>query len=559
MTNVFKDFLPRRQLCIVFLLTALAAVASPSSRALAMNAFGGGTTEPLLQPPLSLPLFPADNWWNLDVQNWPVDPNSANFVAFINNGGVRRLHPDFGGSDGTQYGIYGIPYIVVSGVTNSDLQAVQFLYWDESDGVDLATGVSVPFYPIPSLAITQPRWIEGGAPGNIDLRSTQDRHMLIVDSDHNYLYELYNVYYDATQAKWYAGSGAFFDMNTNHRRPDIWTSADAAGLAMLPGLVRYDEVSDVNNLDIGHAFRVTVRATNGYVYPASHRAGSTAGALPMGARLRLKASVDVTQRTSDPGAQKIFRAMQKYGLVVADNGSDLYITGTYDSRWNNGLLNPAFSALTANDFEVLQLGYNPSTTGSVVLNALTLTPASVIGGQAATGVVGLTGPAPTGGAVVNLASANSAAGVPSSVTVAAGVSSASFPVTTAIVSATTVGNISASYASVTKTANLTVQPAPSPALSSLALNPSSVSGGSSTIGTVTLTAPAPTGGLVINLASSAPTKANVSATVTVNAGATTANFPITTFVVSRSSTVTIRASSGGVTKSATLTVQRTRR
>jgi hypothetical protein len=559
MITWFGDAMPKRTVLIGLLLTAFAAVAGLSSRAVAMSAFGGGATQSPLQPPLSLPLFPADNWWNLDIQTWPVDPNSANFIAFINNGGVRRLHPDFGGGDGSQYGIYGIPYIVVTGVTNSDLQAVQFLYWDESDGVDLATGVSVPFYPVPSSAITQPRWIEGGAPGNIDLRNTQDRHMVIVDSNRNYLYELYNVYYDTTQAKWHAGSGAFFNMNTNNRRPETWTSADAAGLAILPGLVRYDEVSDANKQDIGHAFRVTVRATNGYVYPASHRAGSTAGALPMGARLRLKASVDVAQRTSDPMIQKIFRAMQKYGLIVADNGSDLYITGTYDARWNNDILNPAFSALTANDFEVIQLGYNPSTTGSAVLNSLTLMPANVIGGQAATGIVGLTGPAPTSGTVVNLASANSAASVPSSVTVAAGASSASFPITTAIVSATTLGNISASSAGVTKTASLTVQPAPAPALSTLTVNPSSLSGGSSATGTATLTTPAPVGGLVIALASSAPKKASVPATVVVNAGATAATFPITTVVVSKNTTVTIRASYSGITKSATLTIQRTSR
>src|SRR5215470_15664548 len=157
-------FLPARKVLLAFLLAVFAAVSGWSSRAAAMNALGGGTTQPSLQPPLPLPLFPSDNWWNLDIRTWPVDQNSSNFIAFINNGGLRRLHPDFGGSDGTQYGIYGIPYIVVTGVTNSDLQAVQFLYWDQSDGVDLTTGVSVPFYPIPSLTITQPRWIEGGAP-----------------------------------------------------------------------------------------------------------------------------------------------------------------------------------------------------------------------------------------------------------------------------------------------------------------------------------------------------------------------------------------------------------
>jgi hypothetical protein len=144
-------------------------------------------------------------------------------------------------------------------------------------------------------------------------------------------------------------------MNVNGRRPDTWTSADAAGLAILPGLVRYDEVFGPGEIE--HAFRVTVRSTNGYVFPASHRAGSASGALPMGARLRLKASKNISGFR--PEIQKIFRAMQQYGVIVADNGSDMYISGTYDVRWNNGQLNPAFAALTANDFDVIQLGYQP--------------------------------------------------------------------------------------------------------------------------------------------------------------------------------------------------------
>jgi hypothetical protein len=215
--------------------------------------------------PQPLPLFPADNWWNLDISNWPVDGNSANYIGFINNGGARRLHPDLGGNAGTGYSIYGMPFAVVTNVSDADLKAVQFQYSSESDGVNHSTNTSFPFYPIPPEAITQPYWVEGGDPGNVDLRSSQDRHLLIVDRDRNYLYELYNVFYNSTQAKWYAGSGAFFDMNTNNRRPDGWTSADAAGLAILPGLVRYDEVYDPNVTEIKHAFRVTVRATNGYV------------------------------------------------------------------------------------------------------------------------------------------------------------------------------------------------------------------------------------------------------------------------------------------------------
>jgi hypothetical protein len=298
--------------------------------------------------PGPLPIFPADNWWNLDVSTAPVDPSSSSYIAFI--GSTRTTHPDFGGnvSPGSVQ-IYGFPYAVVDSTVTK--RAVQFQYAAESDGVDHSTNLSTPFYPIPDEAITQAHWIEGGDPGTVDLRSSSDRHLLIVDRDRRFLYELYNVFYDGSG--WRAGSGAFFDLNTNARRPETWTSADAAGLAILPGLVRYDEV--FGSGEIGHAFRVTVRATNGYVYPASHRAGSTTGALPMGARLRLKPTRDLS--AFPPEVQKIFRAMQRYGLIVADNGSDLYVSGTYDTRWDNGVLNPAFRALTANDFDVITLGY----------------------------------------------------------------------------------------------------------------------------------------------------------------------------------------------------------
>jgi hypothetical protein len=326
------------------LVAAVAAVAAITGIvAIASSTLGGSLPGPL-------PLFPRDNWWNLDISAAPVDPASAAYIAFINNGSTRSLHPDFGG-DATPGGvdIYGFPYLVVDSTLTK--RAVQFSYAGESDGVDHATNRSYPFYPIPDEAMTQAHWIEGGPPGNVDLRSSGDRHMLMIDRDQRYLYELYNVFYDGSQ--WHAGSGAFFDMNANGRRPDGWTSADAAGLAILPGLVRYDEA--VGSAEIGHAFRVTVRATNGYVYPASHRAGSTVKALPMGARLRLKSSRALSG--FPPEIQKIFRAMQRYGVIVADNGSDLYVSGTYDTRWNNDVLNPAFRALTADDFDVIKLGY----------------------------------------------------------------------------------------------------------------------------------------------------------------------------------------------------------
>jgi len=324
--------------------SALGAVAALGSLVAAAASTLGGTI------PGPLPIFPRDNWWNLDVSTAPIDPSSASYITFV--GLTRAMHPDFGGDvspGGAQ--VYGFPYAIVDSTVTP--RAVQFQYADESDGVNHATNQSVPFYPIPDEAISQAHWVEGGEPGNVDLRSSSDRHLLIVDRDHRYLYELYNVFYDGSQ--WHAGSGAFFDLNANGRRPDGWTSADAAGLAILPGLVRYDEVFGPS--EIGHAFRVTVRATNGYVYPASHRAGSTAGALPMGARLRLKASRNISGFS--PEMQRIFRAMKQYGLIVADNGSDLYVSGTYDTRWNNDVLNPAFGALKASDFEVIALGFQP--------------------------------------------------------------------------------------------------------------------------------------------------------------------------------------------------------
>ena len=334
--------MPRRHARL--LLATFSLVAVIGAVLFAASTLGGTLPGPL-------PLFPRDNWWNLNMSTAPVDPASAGYISFIGTG--RTLHPDFGGdvSPGSVQ-TYGFPYAVVD--STLPLRAVQFQYWRESDGVNHTTGQSFPFYPIPDEAITEAHWIEGGDPGNVDLRGSSDRHMLIVDRNRRYLYELYNVFFDGSQ--WHAGSGAFFDMSINGRRPDTWTSADAAGLAILPGLVRYDEV--FGSGEIEHAFRVTVRSTSGYVYPASHSAGSTSGALPMGARLRLKASKNISG--FGPEIQRIFRAMQQYGVIVADNGSDMYISGTYDTRWNNGQLNPAFAALTASDFDVIQLGYQPA-------------------------------------------------------------------------------------------------------------------------------------------------------------------------------------------------------
>jgi len=308
------------------------------------SAQGPGPT--INEPLTGRQVFPPDNWWNLDIREAPVDPGSAAFIDFVsgrtasNPSAVRRMHPDFGPPP------YGIPYVVVPG--SQPLEPIAFVaYGDESDA---GAPARPPGYPIPVEARTVAGYIEGAVPGG---GSSGDRHLLVIDRDRWLLFELWATRWNGTAARWEAGSGAVFSLGSNARRPDGWTSADAAGLAILPGLVRYDEAA--GGEDIQHAFRVTVRATNGYVWPASHAAGSTSGALPMGARLRLKSTVDYSARPAY--IQRLFRAMQTYGLIVADNGSDLYVTGTMDARWNNDELNPAFRGLTADDFEVIELGW----------------------------------------------------------------------------------------------------------------------------------------------------------------------------------------------------------
>ncbi|HEX4959486.1 MAG TPA: hypothetical protein VF173_01510 [Thermoanaerobaculia bacterium] len=304
--------------------------------------------------PNPLPLFPADNWWNVDVSAAPVDPGSAGYIDFIGRG--VGLHPDFGGNADSFPDIYGMVYLSVPG--SQPLVPVTFVeFGNESDAG--APGRPAG-YPISPEAKTQAHWIEGGQPGT---EVGGDRHMLIVDRDNRILYELYHAHWNQTRGRWEAGSGAVFPLTSNLRRPEGWTSADAAGLAILPGLVRWDEVFGA--APIQHAFRFTVEESNGHVFPASHDAGGTNGALPMGARLRLKAGKDLSGYP--PEVRKIFQAMKTYGLIVADNGANMFITGTYDTRWDNDVLNPAFASLTAGDFEVVKLGWQPSSGTGVCL------------------------------------------------------------------------------------------------------------------------------------------------------------------------------------------------
>lgn len=270
-------------------------------------------------------VFPVDNPWNRDISSDPVDPGSAAMVASC--GSSSAVHPDFG----TVYNgaPNGIPYIVVR--AGQATVPVTFSYASESDPGP---------YPVPLDAP-----IEGGS------ASTGDRHVIVVDVDAWKLYELYDAHPGGSS--WTAGSGAVFDLSSNALRPAGWTSADAAGLPIFPGLVRYDEVAAGS---IAHALRMTCpRTRKGYVSPARHQAGSgTDPSLPpMGARFRLKASVDIS--TFPPQVQVILKAMKKYGMFLADNGSAFYVSGAPDSRWDdNGLRN--LSKLHGSDFEVVQLG-----------------------------------------------------------------------------------------------------------------------------------------------------------------------------------------------------------
>jgi len=335
---------------------ALALIASCANRSdpaapTSPGATGGNATDSVvvLEDLTPRQIFPVDNWWNLDVSTAPVDPQSQNLIDWIsgrvngNTTATRALHPDFGPPP------YGIPYLTVG--ANQALVSVAFSpYGSQSDAG--APG-RPPGYPIPNQARAQANCIEGGVAGG---GNSGDRHLLVIDRARGLLFETWATHWDAGDVRWEAGSGAVFDLTSNARRIEGWTSADAAGLAIFPGLVRHDEVA--SGAPITHAFRVTTRATNGYVWPASHPAGSTTGAPPMGTRLRLKSTVNIAGYPAD--VRRVFQAMKTYGLIVADNGSDMYISGTMDPRWNNGVLNPAFASLTADDFEVIQLGWDPS-------------------------------------------------------------------------------------------------------------------------------------------------------------------------------------------------------
>ncbi|MFL5942951.1 MAG: hypothetical protein ACJ75L_06785 [Gaiellaceae bacterium] len=275
------------------------------------------------------PVFPANNAWNERVDRLPVAAGSARLIASI--GLDSPVHADFGSGtwDG---GPIGIPFDVVSRQTTRS--RVSFDYADESDRVR---------YPIPRHV-----HIEGGA------HSTGDRHAILVDRSSCRLYELYDLHH--TSHGWNAGSGAVWSLRSNRLRPAGWTSADAAGLPIFPGLARWDEVARGT---IDHALRFTApRTRRAYVYPARHYASSSndPSLPPMGLRVRLKASVNVASFPRQ--SRVVLRAMQRYGMILADNGSPWYVSGAPNKHWANDDLH-SLGRLTGADFEVVDTSSLP--------------------------------------------------------------------------------------------------------------------------------------------------------------------------------------------------------
>lgn len=300
--------------------------------------------------------FSSSSLWNADISSAPVDPNSNSIIS--NWVGSVNVHPDWGNDPS-----YGIPYVVVDG-TQSLVSINLNAYADESDPGPM---------PVPSNAP-----VEGGS------SSTGDRHVLVLDNSNCFLYEMYNSSVNA-DGSWNADSTAVWDLLGNEQRPYTWTSADAAGLPIFPGLVRYDEVASGK---IQHAFRFTLpKSSAAFTPPASHYAANTSDptAPPMGMRLRLKSSYDISGFSSQ--MQVILTAMQHYGLILADNGSALFVTGVSDSRWGSDL--DSLKTVPASAFEVVQMtpvytGSNYPTGAAPTISSFTASPTHTASGGSVT-------------------------------------------------------------------------------------------------------------------------------------------------------------------------------
>jgi hypothetical protein len=306
--------------------------------------------------------FPTTDPWRQDVTSAAIDPNSASIISYI--GGTTPLHPDFGSGDIGKSTI-GIPYQVVSGQPTVAITYTQSA--SESDPGPM---------PIPSDALIEGYPKSGGA---------GDKHVLVLSRDNCFLYELYDSKLQS-DGSWKAGSGAVWDLNNDNQRPYTWTSADAAGLPVFPGLARYDEVA---NGVINHALRFTLPASiAAIVPPAKHWAANSTDtyAAPMGMRLRLHSSFDISSYSTQ--AQIVLAALKKYGMIMADNGSALYISGAPNDGWNNTDLH-TLDGVTASDFDVLQetplyTSSNIPTGSAPTISSFTASPTTVSSGSSTT-------------------------------------------------------------------------------------------------------------------------------------------------------------------------------
>jgi hypothetical protein len=305
----------------LFLMTACALVggrslkAEPGRVALGVGASLGGVR-----------VLPGDSAWNTPIDHLPADPQSQALIAAI--GADAPLHPDFG----TTYkgAPLGIPYVVVDAATKR--YPVKFEYADESDDV---------YYPIPPNPPIE---------GTVNGKGDGDRHLIVIDRDHGRLFELLGLKPDGHG--WKAECGAVWSLLGDTQRPRGWTSADAAGLPIFPGLVRYDEAVELGKIE--HALRFTARKTaRAYIAPATHFASREREGPPMGVRLRLKASVDPGKFPAQ--VRPVVVALKRYGMLLADNGGALFLSGAPDPRWRDGEIE-SLKQLHGRDFEVVQMG-----------------------------------------------------------------------------------------------------------------------------------------------------------------------------------------------------------
>jgi hypothetical protein len=325
-----------RTITLVFLLAFLACskkTIDPGSQPTKGTDSTTGTSPSCTASPsdiLAMTIFPADNSWNQDISSLSVDPNSVQILNAYASSGVKA---DFGSGLWDNAPI-GIPFVVVCG----SQQKVQIIFRANGYDGDYGDESDPGPYPVPLNAP-----IEGNGSG--------DSHVLVVDKDNEILYELYNASVNGDH--WEASSGAVFNLTSDALRPDGWTSADAAGLPIFPGLVKYDEVASGA---IHHAIRFTLSSSNvkaGYISPATHKVNSSGGqySIPFGAKIRLKANFDVSSFPKND--QVILNALKKYGLILADIGSNMYISGAPDDRWNNDELQQ-LGNVKASDFEVVK-------------------------------------------------------------------------------------------------------------------------------------------------------------------------------------------------------------